>query len=131
METTPNPANSQPADRPLDALVQGGTAFFSDRGWAPFPFQLEAWRHFEAGGDALVNAPTGSGKTYSALVPAVLGGGKPGGLRVLWITPIRALAKEIHGSASRLLDHQDAGWSVEVRTGDTPPAQKQRGRAPA
>ena len=126
METTPNPANSQPADRPLDALVEGGTAFFSGRGWAPFPFQLEAWRHFEAGGDALVNAPTGSGKTYSALVPAVLGGGKPGGLRVLWITPIRALAKEIHGSAARLLDHLDAGWTAEVRTGDTPSAQKQR-----
>ena len=103
-----------------------GRAFFADRGWTPFPFQLEAWAHFEQRGDALVNAPTGSGKTYSALVPAVLGGGDPGGLRVLWITPIRALAKEIHGSASRLLDFQDRGWSVGVRTGDTPSAEKQR-----
>ena len=103
-----------------------GAAFFVDRGWVPFPFQSETWDHFAAGGDGLVNAPTGSGKTYSCLVPATVHGGKAGGLRVLWITPIRALAKEIHGSASRLLDFLDNGWTVEVRTGDTPSAQKQR-----
>ena len=74
----------------------------------------------------MVNAPTGSGKTYSCLVPATVHGGTAGGLRVLWITPIRALAKEIHGSASRLLDFLDNGWTVEVRTGDTPSAQKQK-----
>lgn len=103
-----------------------GAAFFKDRGWAPFPFQSETWDHFASGGDGLVNAPTGSGKTYSCLVPATVHGGTAGGLRVLWITPIRALAKEIHGSASRLLDFLDNGWTVEVRTGDTPSAQKQK-----
>ncbi|MEC8758311.1 MAG: ligase-associated DNA damage response DEXH box helicase, partial [Bacteroidota bacterium] len=103
-----------------------GAAFFEDRGWAPFPFQSETWDHFASGGDGLVNAPTGSGKTYSCLVPATVHGGTAGGLRVLWITPIRALAKEIHGSASRLLDFLDKGWTVEVRTGDTPSAQKQK-----
>ena len=103
-----------------------GAAFFEDRGWAPFPFQSETWDHFASGGDGLVNAPTGSGKTYSCLVPATVHGGTAGGLRVLWITPIRALAKEIHGSASRLLDFLDNDWTVEVRTGDTPSAQKQK-----
>lgn len=107
-------------------LVDKGVAFFKCRGWEPFPFQVNAWQHFEEKGDALINAPTGSGKTYSALVPAVLGGGQPGGLRVLWITPIRALAKEIQGSASRLIEWQDEGWSVGVRTGDTPASEKQK-----
>lgn len=74
----------------------------------------------------MVNAPTGSGKTYSILVPAVLGGGEPGGLRVLWITPIRALAKEILGSTTRLLEHQKPDWTVGVRTGDTPSSEKQK-----
>jgi ATP-dependent Lhr-like helicase len=92
------------------SLVAHGRLFFAKKGWDPFPFQLEAWSHFEQNGDALVNAPTGSGKTYSVLVPAVLGGGDSGGLRVLWITPIRALAKEIQGSASRLLAFQNRGW---------------------
>ena len=73
-----------------------------------------------------MNAPTGSGKTYSVLVPSVLSGGAPGGGRVIWITPIRALAKEIQGSTQRLLDFQDAGWTVGVRTGDTPSSEKQR-----
>ncbi len=107
-------------------LVEKGVAFFESRGWEPFPFQVNAWQHFEEKGDALINAPTGSGKTYSALVPAVLGGGESGGLRVLWITPIRALAKEIQGSASRLIEWQDKGWSVGVRTGDTPASEKQK-----
>jgi ATP-dependent Lhr-like helicase len=87
---------------------------------------LAAWSRCASGGDALINAPTGSGKTYSALAPAVLGGGAPGGLRVLWITPIRALAKEILGSSERLLDHAQNGWRCGVRTGDTSSAEKQR-----
>jgi len=103
-----------------------GKSFFDALGWTPFPFQEAAWNWFSNGGDGLVNAPTGSGKTYSVLVPAVLGGGEPGGLRVLWITPIRALAKEIHGSASRLLAHSDMNWQCGIRTGDTPSSEKQK-----
>ena len=103
-----------------------GEDFFAVQGWTPFPFQIETWASFRDGGDGLVNAPTGSGKTYSCLVPAVNYGGKAGGLRVLWIAPIRALAKEILGSAERLLEHHDQGWTVQVRTGDTPSSQKQR-----
>lgn len=111
--------------RPGEVLVRG-KAFFSERGWAPFPFQLEAWHWCAGGGDGLVNAPTGSGKTYSVLVPAVLDGGEGGGLRVLWITPIRALAKEIHGSAGKLLAFTGLGWKCGIRTGDTPASEKQR-----
>ncbi len=107
-------------------LMTFGEDFFAAQGWSPFPFQIETWSCFRDGGDGLVNAPTGSGKTYSCLVPAVKYGGEAGGLRVLWIAPIRALAKEILGSAERLLEHHDQGWTVEVRTGDTPSSQKQR-----
>ena len=107
-------------------VFEPGNAFFQALGWAPFPFQAEAWDWFVRGGDGLVNAPTGSGKTYSVLVPAVLGGGPPGGLRVLWITPIRALAKEIHGSALRLLAQSDVDWKCGIRTGDTPSSEKQK-----
>ena len=45
---------------------------------------------------------------------------------MLWITPIRALAKEIQGSSERLLDHAQNGWRCGVRTGDTSSAEKQR-----
>ncbi len=104
----------------------GSRAFFEGLGWRPFPFQVAAWSWLAGGGEALVNAPTGSGKTYSVLAPAVMGGGKGGGVRVLWITPIRALAKEIQGSSERILAHAGNGWRCGVRTGDTPSAEKQR-----
>ncbi len=55
-----------------------------------------------------------------------MSGGAPGGLRVLWITPIRALAKEIHGSTERLLQHLGHGWRCGIRTGDTPSSEKQK-----
>lgn len=108
------------------AVLKRALGFFEGKGWSPFLFQQKAWRSFVEGGDALVNAPTGSGKTYSVLAPAVMGGGLPGGLRVLWITPIRALAKEILGSAERIVKYADNGWSCGVRTGDTPVVEKQR-----
>lgn len=111
---------------PQVGAVERSVAFFGSKGWTPFPFQHSAWECFSEGGDALVNAPTGSGKTYSALAPAVLGGGPSGGLRILWITPIRALAKEILGSALRVIEYADNGWSCGVRTGDTPSAEKQK-----
>jgi ATP-dependent Lhr-like helicase len=115
------------ADSGAESSAMGrARGFFESMGWSPFPFQSEAWRYFDRGGDALVNAPTGSGKTYSVLAPAVLGGGEAGGLRVLWITPIRALAKEILGSAERIVTYADKGWTCGVRTGDTPASEKQR-----
>lgn len=111
---------------PEQQVETAGRSFFAGRGWVPFPFQEDAWRRYAAGEDGLVNAPTGSGKTYSLLVPAVACGAGKGGLRVLWITPIRALAKEIKGSADRLLEEVGNGWRCGIRTGDTPASEKQR-----
>ena len=126
MEDEPKFPTTDCSKRNECEVFEPGIAFFKALGWAPFPFQNVAWSWFVNGGDGLVNAPTGSGKTYSVLVPAVLGGGPSGGLRVLWITPIRALAKEIHGSASRLLAHSDVDWQCGIRTGDTPSSEKQK-----
>lgn len=122
------PKNPRQAVQNVSAeeVVQRCTAFFTVHSWVPFPFQQKAWRHWAGGGDALVNAPTGSGKTYSVLAPSVLGGGQAGGLRVLWITPIRALAKEIQGATERVLAYGGSDWTCGVRTGDTPAAEKQR-----
>ncbi|MGB0511129.1 MAG: hypothetical protein ACPGGB_09430, partial [Flavobacteriales bacterium] len=64
MEGEPKHVNNRPVSGPSDSHRDGG-AFFASRGWTPFPFQLETWAHFAQGGDGLVNAPTGSGKTYT------------------------------------------------------------------
>lgn len=124
-----------------DALLQIGFAWFSSRGWKPFAFQTEAWSSYLAGKSGVVNAPTGSGKTYSLLMPMALEyiashpdykTRKPHGLQAIWITPIRALSKEILLSANRLFEGLELPWEVAVRSGDTSTKEreKQKQKAP-
>ncbi len=108
--------------------MQPGLDWFDDQGWTLFPFQKEAWQRYLAGQSGLVNAPTGAGKTYSLLVPALLQGlREPNrkGLRILWITPIRALAREICEAAKRAIQGLGMDWTVGIRSGDTDTKERQ------
>lgn len=99
-----------------------GVHWFEAQGWKPFPFQVEAWASVLEGYHGLVNAPTGSGKTYSLLIPILLEPAlktKSRGPKAIWITPIRALAKEIEYSAKRSIADLQPTWRVGVRSGDT------------
>lgn len=105
-----------------------GKEWFSSRGWNAFDFQLDTWQAYLDGQNGLVNAPTGSGKTYSLMIPVLLEfirsnpkfkSQKNNGLQVIWITPIRALSKEIELSAKRAIEGLDVPWKVGVRSGDT------------
>lgn len=93
--------------------------WFKSLGWQVAPFQTEAWQAYADGLSGIVNAPTGSGKTYSLLLPILLSHQKGRGLRAIWITPIRALAKEINQVAERAIEGMELNWTVGVRTGDT------------
>lgn len=114
----------------MNSDLQTGLKWFEAKGWRPFPFQLKAWEDFSDGFNGIVNAPTGSGKTYSLLIPIVLNSlasekdQTPRGLRAIWITPIRALAKEIKTSADRFIKENNLPWEVAIRTGDTPGKEK-------
>ncbi len=111
--------------------------WFAQQGWKPFAFQTETWQHYAEGKSGLVNAPTGSGKTYSLLVPAFLEGlyqnRNPQKVQVIWITPIRALAKEIYLAANRLSEALQLPWQIAIRSGDTSTKerQKQKDKPPA
>ncbi len=100
--------------------------WFREIGWKPLPFQSQAWHHIASGTSGIVNAPTGSGKTYSVLggVIEALKSAPPVGLACIWITPIRALAKEIELSVLRALEGCGLQWSVGIRTGDTEAAER-------
>ncbi|MBT1708016.1 ligase-associated DNA damage response DEXH box helicase [Fulvivirgaceae bacterium PWU5] len=116
--------------------------WFSAQGWRPFPFQEESWQAYLDGGSGLVNAPTGSGKTYSLLMPVMLEyirrhpddykTRRNAGLQAIWITPIRALSKEIELSARRLIDGLELPWRIGVRSGDTSTKERaaQRSKPP-
>ena len=103
--------------------------WFASRGWQVFPFQQEAWHAYGQGFSGIVNAPTGSGKTYSLLLPLLLSAkrsAKHTGVKAIWITPIRALSKEILQAAERAIEGMDLDWTVGVRTGDTTTAERNR-----
>jgi ATP-dependent Lhr-like helicase len=97
-------------------------------GWSPFDFQTQSWEAYFQGLSGLVNAPTGSGKTYSLLIPILLEGmNQPQpGIKAIWITPIRALAKEIELSGQRAIQGLGLTWKVGVRTGDTSTRERAR-----
>jgi ATP-dependent helicase Lhr and Lhr-like helicase len=112
--------------RPGTAALQATLQWFQQRGWAPFAFQQEVWQAMTAGHSGLLHATTGSGKTLAAWLGAVQRARPGPGLQVLWLTPMRALAAD---TTRALLDPLPAlapGWTVGMRTGDTPPAERAR-----
>lgn len=101
-------------------------AWFASRGWSAHAFQDETWRAYLSGVSGLVHAPTGMGKTHAVwLGPVIEGldrqaaGEKDDGIRVLWITPLRALATDTTESLREPLAELGLNWTVEKRTGDT------------
>lgn len=108
-------------------------AWFTQQHWKTHAFQQETWKAMLEGSSGLVNAPTGSGKTYSAWFGILLGylkkypdykTKKKPGLQAIWITPIRALAKEIEYSTKRSCIDLEIPFEVAIRSGDTTTAQK-------
>jgi ATP-dependent Lhr-like helicase len=93
--------------------------WFDSRGWKPLPFQRETWDAYAAGKSGLIHAPTGLGKTLAAWLGPVIAHGEEEGLRVLWLTPLRALAADTVRSLQEALDGAGLKRTVEARTGDT------------
>ncbi len=102
--------------------------WFQSQDWKIFPFQQQTWEAYLAGRSGLINAPTGSGKTYAAFLGPALENlafsSQIKGLRLLWITPLRALANEIYQSCTRAAEALGLDWQIAVRTGDTPAGER-------
>ncbi len=111
------------------AQAQAIARWFAARGWKVFAFQRAVWKAALAGQSGLLHANTGAGKTYAVWLAALLRGAGQGprsGLRVLWITPMRALAAD----TVRALEESAAAlaptWRIGARTGDTTSAERAR-----
>ena len=136
----------------LDRFRPQVAQWFQDVFAAPTAVQAQAWEKISRGEHALVVAPTGSGKTLAAFLWALnnlveregqlalpVGSGTAGsaaGVKVLYISPLKALGVDVENNlrapltgiartAENLgLDVPDI--SVGVRSGDTPSAERAR-----
>jgi len=111
-------------------LIELGKGWFKNKGWQPFPFQIETWSAFFNSKSGLLNAPTGSGKTFALWIPCLLNEiGKESdskSLKILWITPLRALAKDIHRAMQNACDEILPEWEVGLRSGDTTVSERKK-----
>jgi ATP-dependent Lhr-like helicase len=132
------PQSSQPSPivycnnrEPIECVRE----WFQSEGWEPFPFQEEVWQAYLAGESGLIHAATGTGKTYAAWMGAVMewmrdypagqAKGSPP-LRILWVTPLRALAADTQAALLAPVEDLGLPWTVESRTGDTAPRIRAR-----
>jgi ATP-dependent Lhr-like helicase len=109
----------------------------------PFEFQTDAWQYYAEGYSGLVNAPTGFGKTFSiflavaidelnkkadlkSTVPTSKSSKKKNnhGLKLIWITPLRSLAKDLARAMNEVCTELELDWIVGVRNGDTSQNEK-------
>jgi ATP-dependent Lhr-like helicase len=107
---------------------------------APFEFQTDAWQYYAEGYCGVVNAPTGFGKTFSMFLAVVIeelnnqaeaekskktkGKKADAGLKLLWITPLRSLAKDLARAMREVCDELNLDWTIGVRNGDTSQTDK-------
>jgi ATP-dependent helicase Lhr and Lhr-like helicase len=109
-------------------LLEPIYTWFTAQGWTPFEFQEETWRHYLDGKSGLVQVATGQGKTYAAVMAPIaemLEAPSPG-LKLLYITPLRAVARDIEKAIAKPI--LDMNWKVRVesRTGDSKQSLKRK-----
>ena len=103
--------------------------WLNEKDFVPFGFQMETWEKFGKNYSGMVIAPTGFGKTYSVFLAVITDflnnpENYKDGLQLLWITPLRALAKDIAKAMTEAIDEIGLDWKVAVRNGDTPQAER-------
>ena len=110
--------------------------WLASKGYQPFAYQKEAWQHIINSESGLVNAPTGTGKTFSVFLGAVIQfinqhptnyqTKAKNGLQLIWITPLRALAKDIGRAMEEVIAALKMQWKVGIRNGDTSIGERQK-----
>jgi ATP-dependent helicase Lhr and Lhr-like helicase len=128
-------AAGERARSPAGLLPEPLDRWFAARGWSPRPHQLALLGNGRAGHSTLLIAPTGAGKTLGGFLPtlddlirnperSVSGSG----LHTLYISPLKALAVDIHRNLSIPVAEMGLPVRIETRSGDTSQAKRQRQR---
>jgi ATP-dependent Lhr-like helicase len=123
----PTKARTQTLSEPLPKPFRD---WFAARGWAPHAHQLAMLEAARAGEDALLIAPTGGGKTLAGFLPTLIDlAERPReGFHTLYISPLKALAVDIHRNLEAPIAEMGLDIRAETRTGDTPQSKRVRQR---
>jgi ATP-dependent Lhr-like helicase len=131
-------ATRTPPRTDVAPLPPAFAAWFAARGWAPRAHQSALLATARAGRSALLIAPTGGGKTLAGFLPSLIelaaasagaGRARPYALHTLYISPLKALAVDVARNVIGPAREMGLDLRIEPRTGDTPPARRQRQRA--
>lgn len=118
--------------------------WFTNRGHKPFAFQRKAWSHVSEGKHGMLLAPTGSGKTLALFGAYLISELERRGvieseqersseenpiltgerLSLIWVTPLRALAKDLEKNMNDVVKELGLPIRVERRTGDVSASQR-------
>jgi len=104
--------------------------WFAARGWRPHAHQLAMLEAARAGRSCLLIAPTGGGKTLAGFLPSLIALAERSheGLHTVYVSPLKALAVDIHRNLLAPIAELGLEIACETRTGDTPQAKRQRQR---
>src|SRR5437773_3065055 len=113
---------------PLDMFSPETRAWFEAAFAEPTPAQALGWPAIARGKHTLIQAPTGSRKTLAAFLYGIdkLTPGPGQGLRLLYVSPLKALNYDIERNLRGPLAGLGSELTVAVRTGDTPQKERQQ-----
>src|SRR5262245_3595641 len=136
-------AAAKPAKSVAPLFHPAVAAWFDEAFTAPTDVQAQAWPAIQSGRNVLIAAPTGSGKTLAAFLAAIdklvrqgLESGLQDETQVVYVSPLKALSNDIQKNleaplasirmARKAQGLPDVDITPWVRTGDTPPGERQR-----
>src|SRR3954452_15052685 len=125
----------------LDRFHPAVQRWFTETLGAPTAVQERGWSAVRDGRHTLIAAPTGSGKTLAAFLGALddllvegLRAPLPDEVRVVYVSPLKALSADIHKNLSQPRQAlrraaEELGFAAPritaaVRTGDTPQTER-------
>ena len=114
----------------IEILLEPIQRWFDRQGWTPLPFQQRTWQAYIAGGSGLIQVPTGSGKTLAAVMGPIArmlaDEHDRQGIRLLYLTPLRALSRDLALAIREPIDAMGWPLRVGIRNGDSSSSERSK-----